>query len=393
MIAHRIRTGIVVVGCLAGSLLTAGCMQDGQTSTETLDVRPSQAIIDARHTLLKFSDSSNPVLRAYALESTAELLEAKAGGTLMQALEDRHYSVRLHAAKAIGDIRYRPALDRLRTLASPRPSVGEPDLSVLAAIIYAMMRLDDDTYARQLALMLQHREPSIRASADWAMGAVGHPSGVPILRAAVKDERNETARQTMIESLALLGEEKYQRFLEASKFSSIENRVSAIRAMGQIGTIDLKEVLRDLAWSNQPPQVRVAAIGQLARLGEVDEVTLDYVRRCVRQSRPLLEELYGSKRKIEEKEVIALRQMAAEALGWTDREVVVNDLHPLLGEATGGAQVAAATSILRLLKDYRTDSDTEMTRSLEGQDDGNGEADDVEEPRRRPKLHTSGARD
>ncbi len=389
MIAHRIHAGIVAVGCLSGALWAAGCGQTGQTQTETLRVRPSRAIIDARHTLLKFSDSPNPVLRAYALESTAELLGAKAGGTLMQALEDEHYSVRVHAARAIGDIRYRPALDRLRQLAQAKPGVGEPDLSVFAAIIYAMMRLDDDTHARQLALMLQHREPSIRSSAAWAMGAVGHPSAIPILRAAVKDERNETARQTMIESLALLGEEKYQRFLEASKFSSIENRVSAIRTMGKIGTVDLKEVLRDLAWSNQPPQVRVAAIGQLARLGEVDQVTLDYARRCVRQPRLLLEELYGSKRKIEQKEVIALQQMAAESLGWTGREVVVNDLHPLLGKAPAPVQVAAATSILRVLDDYRTEDDAEMSRSLEGPGEGEGS----QEPVRRPKLHTSGARE
>jgi HEAT repeat protein len=375
------------------TLLLAGCAQDSG-ETETLQVRPSQALIDARTVLLRSVDHENHIVRAYALRSTAELLGKDAGGALMQALDDPAFDVRVVAAMSIGKIRYAPAKEKLQQMAKPVKGVGEPDLRVLSAVIYALTRLGDETYTPALVGLLRHREPEVRATAAWAMGAIGHPSATVPLRAMVKDEQSEVARQTMIEALAVLGEQRYQRFLEASKYSDMENRVSAVRTMGRVGTKEMQVVLSDMAWSKQPPQVRVVAMGELAALNAGSEEAIAYLRRCVRNPRNVLEKAMEGRREVEQKEVNDLQQMAAEALGKTDREVVVNDLDPLLQSPAPAVRVAAATAIMKLLAEYRPDDapglGEQMEEATEEADDS-GEADDTADATR--KMHTSGGKD
>ncbi len=389
--------GIGAVLLVAAALQVGGCVNDNEKK-ETLQVRPSQALIDARTVLLRSVDDQDPIVRAYALESTADLLGKDAGGAVMQALNDPAYNVRFVAAMSIGEIRYAPAREKLLEMAKPVKGVGEPDYRVLTAVVYALTQLGDDEYTRKLAgglaSLLRHREPEIRAAAAWAMGAIGHPSAVAPLKGMVKDEQSDKARQTMIEALAVLGEQRYQRFLEASKYSDMENRVSSVRTMGRVGTREMEAVLSDMAWSNQPPQVRVVAMGELARLNAGSKDGLQYIRQCVRGPRRMLEEAMAGRREVESSEVYDLQQMAAEALGKTDQEVAVNDLHPLLSSPDPAVRVAAAMSVMKLLAAYRPETDAGLGEQMEqraGEIEAihEGRIDDVPDK----KLQTSGARD
>jgi HEAT repeat protein len=382
----------VFVAVLAAGLIV-GCAQDSG-EPETLQVRPSQTLIDARAVLLRSVDHPNPTVRAYALESTADLLGKDAGGALMQALNDKFFDVRFVAAESIGDIRYAPAKEKLQQMVKPVKGVGEPDLRVLSAVIYALNRLGDESYTPALALLLRYREPLIRASAARMMGKIGHPSAVVPLRGIVKDEQSAIARQTMIEALAVLGETRYQRFLEASKFSDIPTRVSSVRTMGRVGGEDMVLVLEEMAWSQQPPQVRVAAMGELAELNAGSEEGLAYMRRCVRAPRQVLKDAMEGDQEIEPSNVYDLQQMAAEALGKTDSELAVNDLHALLDSTDPAVRVASAASVMELLAVYRPEDAPGLGEQMEQRTKETEKVDqgrDGSAPTK--KLHTAGGKD
>jgi len=319
-------------------------------------VSPQRAYIDATTVLRQAADDPDPVTRANAIEGLSQTQGLDAGGIYKQALGDEYPTVRFAAAMAIGDVRYEPARDTLIGMAKrePESDQAEPDKRVFCAVIYALHRLGDTTFTSQLAELLSDQEKEVRADAAMVLGKLGEESATVPLSVQLEYEQDPSVQLQIVESLALLGDRQNALRLEAhTKTSYLEDRLVAIGAMQRVGSRRSVPVLRALLNRRQPPRVRVAAAGALARLGYIDQGGYEFSLRSAKRPRVVIKESFRDDREIFEVEALSLQRLAAMSLGWMRRQEARGALHSLLSSEDGPVRVAAAMSLLRLLKAYR----------------------------------------
>jgi len=380
---------IASLALTAGALLilagTTGCR-----GPKLPAVNPRMAYIDASSTLRQAADDPDPTTRAHAIEAISQTMGKAAGGILKQALRDAYPSVRFAAAMAVGELRYEPAKEVLVAMARSKgedPS-AEPDRRVYCAVIYALHSLGDTSHTSELGSLLFDDEKAVRANAAMVMGKMGERSGIVPLSTQLAEEQDPSVQLQLVESLAMLGDPKNAIRLEAyTKTQYLEDRLVAIAALERIQSSRSAQVLEDLLGSRQPPRVRVAAAGALARLGRTDPRGYKFVLRSARQPERVMAETFGE-RGTSEIEVRSLQRLAAIALGWMDKPEAVSVLHPLLQSQDGGVRVAAAMSILRLLASYRP---VEELAPVEPEAPAASQPAEGEKPQ--PQLYTAGAKD
>jgi HEAT repeat protein len=343
----------------------------------TLDAE--RAYVDARATLLQAADSSDPVTRAHAMEALARTLGEQAGNVFVEGLDDENPLVRFSAAMAIGDVAYAPAEEKLLDMAQQ----AEPDRRVLTAIVYALHKLGNDRFATQLGRLLFDEAKEVRANAAMAMGKMGEPSAIEPLRKLLRDEQDIAVQMEVVEAMAALGDEASKHLLEAyTKTQFVDDRLRAIQALARVQSDRAPLVFADLAEPDQVPPVRVAATGALAQVQvqRVPDELYDYCVRAARGPRTMLEKGFARSDDVTEMSVLRLQRLAARSLGRMDRPAAVDVLRPLLEASDGSVRVAAAMSILRLLRDRVAPE----ARSTVAESAGSGT---------RPRLHTAGGRD
>jgi hypothetical protein len=170
----------------------------------------------------------------------------------------------------------------------------------------------------------------------------------------LSNEREEAVKIQLTESLAMLGDSRSAEVLEAfTKGYFLDLRLLAITAISRTGSERAIRVLKELTADREPARVRVKSAGELARLGVGDPAMLSYCLRAMREPAELLKESAKASRRAADDNADSLKLLAVIALGWFGDEKVVADLHPLLKDRQGPIRVAAAASILRLLKGYK----------------------------------------
>jgi len=345
---------------VAGALLLAGCDGPawmGFNVPVALTVSPSRAYLDARTTLLQSAQDRDPVTRANAVEALATTLGAEAGEVFQQGLIDPAPVVRFASAMAIGDAKCAPALPTLRRMVQDNkaePKLAEPDKRVFCALIYALHELGDDDKTGELAALLFDEQPEVRMDAAMAMGKMGAVSAIGPLNSVLSNEREEAVKIQLTESLAMLGDSRSAEVLEAfTKGYFLDLRLLAITAIGRTGSERAIRVLKELTAVREPARVRAKSAGELARMGFGAPAMLSYCLRAMSEPAELLKESAQASRRAADSDADSLKLLAIIAVGWFGDEKVVNDLHPVLKGQEGPIRVAAAASILRLLKGYK----------------------------------------
>jgi len=368
---------IVMAGLM---MVLAGC----EPVEPQVVIDPAKGYIDARTVVLQAAEDEEPATRSHAMEALAETMGYKAGSIFLQAIADDNPAVRFAAIMALGDVKYTPAKDELLKMAGD----ADIDRSVLCAIIYALYRMGDDTYAGALGTLLFDGNKWVRANAALAMGKMSEPSAIGPLRTLLADEQDPAVQLQLVESLAVLGDVRSANLLEAyTKTPFLDDRLVAILAMGRVGSIRSVKALRMLQTSRQPPRVRVAAAGTLGRLGQFDQEGYELCITAVENPEGFLRKARGPDRPVAAIEVGSLQRLAAISLGWMGRTEAVSVLYPLLSSRDGGVRVAAAMSMLRILEAYEgsvltSQSDVKATgKTHPGR------------PQRRVELHTAGGKD
>jgi len=343
--------------------------------------------VDARAALLSAADDEDPATRVHALEALASTFGAETGHVYMEALREKRYEVvRFAAVMAVGDCAYEPALPVLLEMAER----AGPDKRVYCAVIYALHVLGNDDYTSDLGKLLFHREPEVRAEAARAIGKIGDPSGAGPLEALLADEpsENEKVRLQATASLAMLGETRYAHMLEAyARQPFVDLRLAAIDEVGRLRSPQLTGALNALLAEREPPRVRVAAAGALARSGHFDAEGYSLCVKALQNPERMLRRFYRPHREVTHVEVMSLQRLAALSLGWMNRDEAVNVLHPLLKSRDGAIRAAAAASLVRLLSAY-----DETARPPAEPEPAAKTPPEPTEPKRR-KLHTAGGRD
>jgi HEAT repeat protein len=347
------RCSIFIVLAVAMVAL-AGCQP------EPVKIYPDKEGLDARVELMKATGAEDPAVRCHAIEALEQTLGADASGVYYEGLRDPNQAVRFVATNAVGDLKLTQAKDRLlRVITDPAT-----EKSVQAATIYALHAIGADIYTdaqgRQqsyiswLGRLLFDEDKTVRANTALSLGNIGEPSALGPMKALFADEADQMVQLQLIESMALLGDVRSSSILEAyTKNNFMDLRLTAIPAVARLNLPRGKEVLAELLSAMSPPQVRVAAFGALARLGEVNEDGYKLAIEALNEPRNVLEKSYEGVRKPEEREVAALQSLAAIALGWTARDEAVVALRPAMHSADGAIRVEAAMSTLRLLSRYK----------------------------------------
>jgi putative membrane-bound dehydrogenase-like protein len=104
-------------GSEAWLLELAGSLEDGPVLAEALRQAGKRAQLKASPLLVRKSSAPDPVVRAAAVETLAELRVAEAGETVQKLLADADVRVRRAAAAAAGRLNVRSAIETLLTLA------------------------------------------------------------------------------------------------------------------------------------------------------------------------------------------------------------------------------------------------------------------------------------
>lgn len=335
---------------LAGLLVAAVAIVAGCAPEPPVDLAKIYA--DARGTLDRGLADEDPFTRSHTIEALADTVGLHAGQSYERALADPSPLVRFAAAMAIGDTGYGPAKTHLLKMAQDKEL--EPDRRVVPAVIYALYRLQDTTYAGDLFGLLFDTEREVRANAALAMGKMQEASGIGPLKTRLSDEQDPLVRLQIIESLAMLGDGVSALSLEAytKKTPFMDERLVAIPAMARVRSTTAAHVLTELLESRQPPRVRVAAAGALGMLGQSNPTGYDLCRAAANDPRKVLDQSHGGRRPGSELEVASLQRLAAISLGWMGNRAAVVDLHRLLDSPDGAIRAAAAMSILRLLPGY-----------------------------------------
>ncbi len=404
-----------IAAAVTASCVMPGCV-DGRKSYD-----PTLAIIDARAQLYQDADNIGQTdgsksadaiaeartCRSNAIEALAEVEGAKAGGVFMQALKDKDPMIRFAAAMAIGDTRYAPALNYLKKMADPAERF-EPDKRVFCAVIYALHKLGNDDYASELGTLLFDPQQEVRADVALVMGKMGEESAIEPLNTLLSDEREDSVKLVIVESLALLGDQKSASMLETHiKRRFIEDQLIAINAMAKTPTQHSAYVLYNVMTRlKEEVIVRCAAAGALAKIGHPENYGYELCVNALQHPEEIMREKSGEGRPITAVEIRRLQQVAAMSLGDMGRNDAVAVLLPVLKSDKPAVRIAAARSILKLLStpepkptsdkaepeniakpDETAKSEKKSPEETKDAEDGETPADD------RPRLHTAGGKD
>jgi len=357
----RAAQSLLVFAIGASIVIFPGCLEMKQSQPEPIDY--SLAWRQARDTLVELGRGPDNVARAQAIEAIAETLGDQEGELFLEALGDENPAIRFAAAMAIGDVRYAPAKPYLLKMAADKKV--EPNRFVFCAVIYALYQLSNTDYTGHLGRLVFDREKEVRASAVLAMGKMGEPSAIELLKKLYAQEQDPTVRLRAVEAMAMLGDLRSVNLLEAyTKSQFMDERIDAItsmaRAPGPRTVFVLQQILSN---QRQQPYVRIAAAEALGRLGKADEQAYELCVLAAQDPEGMLRRQTGSA-VVGEVQVASLQQLAAHALGWIGRVSAVRVLQPLLNSQRNGVRVASAASILRLLPGY-AQSPSELSAAVQ----------------------------
>ena len=136
-----------------------------------------------------------PELRRAAAQALAQIGSPGAMRVLEGVLDDADREIRISAVRAVGVHDYRTALPKVEAVVTGK-AVRDADLTEKMACFETFGLLARDEGVEQLAALLSGRslvlrrriDPELRACAAMALGKIGTPKALAVLRGAVEDK-------------------------------------------------------------------------------------------------------------------------------------------------------------------------------------------------------------
>jgi HEAT repeat protein len=239
-------------------LATGGEADVAQAAASTLANLPGKDVDGAVQAML---DKPDPKARRVAIDVLGQRRVAAAAQALLVAASDADESIRLAAAKALGETAAAADLPGLVALAVKTKAAREV-AAVEAALASACARMPDrDACAQAVAAALGTADVQAKAVLLRTMGRVGGTKALEAVRAAVKDAAAEV-RETAIRVLAEWSDTAATADLAALARSS-ESRTHKILA--------LRGYIRLIGLSSQPADQKLALCKDALGLADRDE--------------------------------------------------------------------------------------------------------------------------
>jgi len=296
----------------------------------------------AEHEIEQAADSSDPVVRAHALEvmrtvaNTPGAQSTAAGATggsawrahILRGLSDTEPLVRFAASMAAGELKLPEAHDPLLKL------VDDPDPNVQVAARFALHRLGDFTFTHGLEKSALDPRPGVRANTAMVLGLLGEKSALKILKVMQRDG-SVPVRIQVAEAIWRLGsEEGLQSLVEYSLSKYPDDQMVAV--LGLAGPRDRRviEHIRSQL-STSYPEVALVAARAMGMLGPANDQKFG-------------DEGYGVATAGAKSADPRQKMLAALAFGAIGRPDSQSTLVTLLKDPDGDVRLAAAQAILQL---------------------------------------------
>ena len=289
-----------------------------------LPTRAEQIVSDAL-------TDADPQIRANAVEVVASTRELRLMPRVQKLLADPVIPVRFAAILAIGDLGYALAKDEV----APLLNDANPNIKIAAA--YAMSRLGQPQYYKDICTAVASSDQTVRANAALLLGKSGQKEGIPFLYWTLRrDDSSDLVVLQTAEAIAMLRDPRIYRTLWTRLISTYaDDRVIGVRAMGALGTDEAKSAIVTML-DDPIPEVRLAAAEQLGKHGDSAgeaEVLAVFKKNLITDM-----DTQGQQR---------VKTLAALAIGEIGTERSAKYLPQLLEDPSKNVRLAAAKAVLR----------------------------------------------
>jgi HEAT repeat protein len=248
--------------------------------------------------LIELVANPEPRVRAHAIEAMVLGMRGQAEPQIVAALGDSASLVRFAAAMAAGELKLESAREPLLDL------VNDANPSVQVAAKFALHRLGDASRSHDLEVAIRSPEARVRGDTAIALGRLGEPTALPLLRSLHSDPdpairlqaaearwvlADEQAAAVLITgtvsvhpddqimSVLALAMPRDRRVMEhvRSRLASeyVEVALAAARALGMLGSDEgYGLAVREMA--SEDPRRRLLAALALGAIGRADSQEL-----------------------------------------------------------------------------------------------------------------------
>ena len=169
--------------------------------------------------------STNPIIRAHALEGMKDSVGANGADAIISGLTDDSPIVRFAATMAAGELKLAGAKKQLLAL------VDDVDASVRVGSRFALHRIGDVSRSHDLEITAKDPQAETRGNTALVLGLIGEPSAVNILIPMLADP-NPAVRLQVAEALWRLGrEDGLERLVSYSVSGHADEQMIAISAL------------------------------------------------------------------------------------------------------------------------------------------------------------------
>src|SRR5688500_4046240 len=167
----------------------------------------------AKNELLTAATSTDPIVRAHAIEAVGHSLQADSKDLILAAMKDPEPRVRFAAAMAAGELKLQEARDPALAL------VEDANSSVRIAARFALHQAGDFALSHDLESTSRSEDRKVRADTALVLGLMNEPTASRILLPMLLDA-DPAVRYQAAESLWRLGDPAALEMLVAGTFSS-----------------------------------------------------------------------------------------------------------------------------------------------------------------------------
>jgi HEAT repeat protein len=223
---------------------------------------------DPYNVLVEILGSGQPPLEAYAAESFLDINRAPPRDELLKLADGRDPRVRMTALAVLGATR-RPEYVQLY-----RRGLRDDDAVARLAAAFGLAMAGDASMVTQIRDALSSPDIVQRRTACWLLGLMGNPSAEGLLKIKLADPDAVVVLRAA-EALGRLGSDLgLEPVRRLTEHPSHPIRAMATRLLGRIGGVPDVPRLERLCESKKFLDVKFAAIGALARLGDFKRVGL-----------------------------------------------------------------------------------------------------------------------
>lgn len=270
-------SGFAAARVLAVSLLflcCSGCVQSLRRSLPPDE--ECQFRLAAIQLLKESAFSDEPVIRMHAIEALQEVAPAEGLSCIEANIENGYPGVSFAALMAVGSLRGAEFLERIRIRAE------HTDPNVVIGALFALHRIGDQKRTSELSdYLLNHRDARVRANAAVAIGRLGEPKSVKLLRIALEKEKKIAPKLQILEALAMY-EDRHaiDRLIAYSYDPRPDVAALALQCLANAGCERAEDLFVYRLHSTGYPEAKLQAARGLGGLGRDDGLDLALAYLC-----------------------------------------------------------------------------------------------------------------